>query len=190
MNIYKNFGKRLLDIFLCFLSFVLLFPIFIVVSILIFFFDKGPIFFYQTRIGKMGKKFTMIKFRSMPINTKNLPSDEIGKIKISKIGSFIRRTNIDELPQIFNILFNDMSFVGPRPPTLKQKKLIDYRKKNGSINCKPGLTGLAQISSYDGMSVEVKAKFDGLYFSEISFANDLKIIFKTFIYLFKPPPVY
>lgn len=138
----------------------------------------------------MGNEFTIIKFRSMPINTVELPSNEIGKIKISKIGSFIRRTNIDELPQIFNILLNDMSFVGPRPPTLKQKKLIQYRIKNGSINCKPGLTGFAQISSYDGMSIQEKAKFDGMYLKKISFVTDLKIIIKTFFYLFKPPPIY
>ena len=130
------------------------------------------------------------KFRSMPVNTGDMPSDKIGSVNISWIGRLIRRTNLDELPQLINILKGDMSIVGPRPSISTQKELIELRKSNGSLALKPGLTGLAQIKSYDGMSVEKKAAYDGDYFIKLSFYTDIKIILSTFIYLIKPPPVY
>ena len=190
MNIYKIIGKRIFDILICVISIILLFPVFILVSILIFAENKGPILFFQKRAGKNAEEFFIIKFRSMPVETESLASDQLSNTKLSKIGSFIRRTNIDELPQIFNVLLNEMSIVGPRPPLLSQKKLIEIRKLNGSINCTPGITGLAQVNSYDGMVVEKKAELDGIYAKKISFFYDIKIILKTFLYLLKPPPKY
>ena len=106
------------------------------------------------------------------------------------IGKFIRRTNIDELPQLFNIFLGDMSFVGPRPSLPNQYELIKIRRKNNVYYCKPGLTGLAQISSYDGMKNSEKVFFDVEYLKKISFKYDLYIIFQTFLYLFRKPPVY
>jgi len=160
------------------------------ISVLIKIFDTGPVFFKQIRVGQDRKEFLFYKFRSMPVNTGNLPSDKIGQLKLTWIGKFIRRSNIDELPQLFNILKGDMSVVGPRPPLPDQKELIQLRIQNGSIKIRPGLTGLAQINSFDGMSIEEKANFDAEYTLQISLFNDLKIIFNTFSYLFKPPPVY
>lgn len=187
---YLSIGKRLLDILASLIATIFLMPLLLVVALLIKVFDPGPVIFRQKRIGQKGNVFEFYKFRSMPINTGDIPSDQVGRIKLTWIGHLIRRTNIDELPQLFNILIGDMSVVGPRPPILSQHELINYRKINGSILCRPGLTGLAQISSFDGMSVYEKSMFDGQYASSISFGNDIFIIIKTFGYLLKPPPVY
>jgi len=182
--------KRLFDFIFAMVSIIILSPITIIISLLIYFFDNGPIIYKQKRVGKSGSLFIIYKFRSLPVNTKNIPSDSLTNIKISLIGRFIRRTNIDELPQLFNIIRGDMSFVGPRPPIPSQNKLIELRHLNGSINCKPGLTGLAQINGYDGMSVESKSNYDKLYFNKLNFFFDIFIILKTFIYLTKRPPIY
>lgn len=187
---YKFFGKRTLDILIVFFSFVVLLPLMLIIAVLIKVFDPGPVIFKQHRVGINGEKFEFLKFRSMPVNTGNLPSDEVGKVKLTRIGKFIRRTSIDELPQLVNVLKGDMSIVGPRPPIVSQEELIQLRKENQSITIRPGLTGLAQINSFDGMSIAEKAKFDGLYVRNISFINDVKIILNTFLYLLKPPPVY
>lgn len=190
MSFYAKKVKRALDLFFIFVSLVLLSPLLVLVSVLIKVFDPGPIIFKQSRIGFRGELFNFYKFRSMPVNTKDLPSDEIGSLKLTWIGKLIRRTSIDELPQLFNIIKGDMSLVGPRPAIPAQKKLIGLRSKNNVFSVLPGLTGLAQISSYNGMTDESKVLFDEKYCSEISLLNDLKIIFKTFTYLLKPPPVY
>ena len=187
MGDYK--GKRTFDIVISSVSLIVLSPIFLITCILIRVFDNGPIFFKQYRIGKNNKRFLIIKFRSLPIQTPNLPSEKIGKIKIKWVGRFIRRTSIDELPQLINILKGEMSIVGPRPPLESQKDLIIIREKNGSINCLPGLTGLAQINAFNNMSYLEKAKYDGIYYKNISFLMDLMIIMKTFRYLLTPPPI-
>ena len=188
--IYIKFGKRLLDIFIVFCAVVFLSPLMLLIPFLIKVFDQGPIFFKQERIGREGKQFWFYKYRSMPVNTGDIPSDKVDEIKLTWIGKVIRRTNLDELPQLLNILKGDMSVVGPRPPIISQKELIDLRMRNGSIDFRPGLTGLAQIKSFDGMSVVQKAEYDGLYAKNITFFNDVKIILNTFTYLLKTPPVY
>ena len=189
-KMYRSYGKRLFDILTSLAAAFVLSPVLIIVALLIKFFDPGPLIFRQKRVGRNGKIFEFYKFRSMPINTGDIPSDQVGKIRLTWIGQLIRRTNIDELPQLFNILIGDMSVVGPRPPIISQLELVNHRKENGSILCRPGLTGLAQISSFDGMSVSQKAALDGQYAQSISLKNDILIIFKTFGYLLKPPPVY
>ncbi|WP_444994311.1 sugar transferase [Aliikangiella sp. IMCC44359] len=188
--IYRVVGKRCLDIIIVFISVLLLSPIMILIALLIKFFDPGPIFFKQQRVGRNGVNFCFYKFRSMPVNTGNIPSDKIGKIKLTWIGRVIRRTNLDELPQLLNILKGDMSIVGPRPPIPNQLNLIELRKSNGAIKLRPGLTGLAQIKAFDGMSVCEKADYDEQYVKELCFSIDIKIILGTFTYLLKPPPVY
>jgi O-antigen biosynthesis protein WbqP len=132
----------------------------------------------------------VLKFRSMPVSTPNMPSALVGQIKITRVGKVIRRTNLDELPQLINILRGQMSVVGPRPPLPSQQELCQIRQSNGALACKPGLTGLAQVNAYDGMPEKEKARWDGIYAASLSFISDMTIIFRTFRYLSKRPPVY
>ncbi len=187
---YFLFGKRLFDIFFSLMALLLLMPVMLLVALLIKLFDPGPVIFKQHRVGRCGIIFAIYKFRSMPVNTENVPSNRVVAVKIGPIGKFIRRTNIDELPQLLNILKGDMSIVGPRPPLPSQIELIEARRKNGALNCRPGLTGLAQVNSFDGMTTLQKAEFDGEYAISLGLVGDLKIILGTFTYLLKPPPVY
>ncbi len=188
MNEY--FPKRLFDILFSLISLILFIPVFVIVAIGIKIFDPGPIIFKQFRIGVNKKKFLIYKFRSLPYGTKNISSDKFNLERISIVGKFIRRTSIDELPQLFNILKGEMSFVGPRPPLPSQKELISLRIKNKSIMSKPGLTGLAQIKGFTGMSIDQKALYDEEYHLKKSFILDFCLILSTFIYLLKKPPVY
>lgn len=187
---YARYFKRSVDVLLALPTVFLLAPVFMIVASLIICVDGPPVIFTQKRVGRHGKLFTFYKFRSMPIGTGDFASDQIGEFQLSWVGKFIRRTNLDEIPQLFNVLRGDMSIVGPRPAIPQQLELIDRRLENGSIACRPGLTGLAQISAYDRMPVLDKARFDGEYAKKVTLFGDLKIILKTFAYLLKPPPVY
>ena len=187
---YLSFGKRIFDILWSLSFLVLLSPLFLFVAFLILCFDPGPVLFSHQRVGKDGKHFRFYKFRSMPVNTPKLPSDRIGYVKLTVIGRIIRRTNIDELPQLFNILKGDMSVVGPRPSLPDQVDLISLRKHNGSLSLTPGLTGFAQVHSFNGMSIEQKAQLDAKYARCVSFWFDIRIIIRTILYLFSTPPVY
>lgn len=182
--------KRSFDIIISICCLVFPAPILLLIALLIKLQDGGPVIFVQKRVGRGGKLFNFYKFRSMPVNTVNVPSSEIGKIKITALGRVFRRTNLDELPQMYNILIGDMSFIGPRPPIPSQIDLIELRRENRSLDIRPGLTGWAQVNSYDSMPVEVKAAFDGEYARNIGFCMDVKIILRTFIYLTKKPPTY
>ncbi len=190
MGLYHKYFKRPFDILSSSMAIVFLSPILLVTALAIKIDDRGPVFFRQNRIGMNGCVFCIWKFRSMSVGTRDLPSAEAAEARITKVGRFIRRTNIDELPQLLNIFKGDMSVVGPRPCLPSQKTLLELRQKNGSSNCRPGLTGLAQLRSYDGMPETEKAYWDGIYFSSISFFKDMAIIFGTFRYLMKKPPVY
>jgi O-antigen biosynthesis protein WbqP len=187
---YARGFKRLLDILLAITALAMLAPLCLLVVVTIWIFDPGTAIFQQHRVGQSGASFTFYKFRSMPLNTGDIPSDQLSSIELSWIGSFIRRTNIDELPQLVNILKGDMSIVGPRPSLPSQEGLVELRRLNGALQCRPGLTGLAQINSFDGMSFEQKALYDGQYSKSICFSGDLAIIGRTFLYLIKPPPKY
>lgn len=187
---YRKFIKRLVDILISSCVIVLCSPLFIMVALLILIQDGGNPIFKQDRVGVNKSIFTLMKFRSMPINTANVPSADTSKIKITTFGAFIRRSNLDELPQFFNILVGDMSFIGPRPSLPNQINLVGLRSDKNVYSCKPGLTGLAQVNSFDGMTDGQKAEWDGKYASNISFVQDFKIFLKTFIYLTKKPPTY
>lgn len=182
--------KRVSDILLAIFLILLLLPIYFIIAFIIFIQDWGNPIFKQRRVGRKGEDFMFYKFRSMPINTPNVESHEKGKLKITPFGKFIRRTNLDELPQFFNVLKGDMSFIGPRPPIVSQVNLIRLRKENKSLNLRPGLSGWAQVNSYDNMPEEEKAKFDGEYANRISLKMDILILFKTAIYFTKKPPTY
>lgn len=190
LTFYQRFGKRFFDLFIVVFATLVLSPFMLLIALMIKVFDPGPIIFKQKRVGRGGSVFDFYKFRSMPVNTGDLPSDKVGQVQLTWIGKFIRRTNLDELPQLFNVLKGDMSIVGPRPPIPSQTELTDLRRDNGALHCRPGLTGLAQVSSFDGMSVPEKAAFDGKYADSVSFWGDVRIILRTFVYLLKPPPVY
>jgi O-antigen biosynthesis protein WbqP len=183
-------AKRLFDIILSLILLVCLLPFFLIISAIISLQDGGPPIFRQERIGKKGVVFRFYKFRSMPISTPNVESKDTRKLQITPFGKFIRRTNLDELPQFYNVLKGDMSFIGPRPPIPSQTELIELRRINGALHLSPGLTGWAQVNSFDGMSVSEKAKFDGEYASKISFGFDVLILFKTILYFTKKPPTY
>jgi O-antigen biosynthesis protein WbqP len=187
---YKKFLKRLIDITASLGVLLLLSWILLVIAIIIKLQDGGPVFFIQKRVGKNRLNFNILKFRSMPVNTVHVSSEQVHLIKITPFGKFIRRTNIDELPQLINILKGDMSLIGPRPSLPNQTKLIELRTQNGTYHCRPGLTGLAQVNSYDYMPVEEKAGLDGFYAKNITFVTDVKIVLKTLAYLTRKPPVY
>lgn len=177
------FFKRAFDIFCSFISIILLGIPMIIVSIAIKIDSKGPILFKQERIGKNKKRFKILKFRSMYIDTDpNAPTHKLNDAKshITKVGRFIRKTSIDELPQLFNILIGNMSFVGPRPALWNQDDLIQERDKYNANSIRPGLTGLAQISGRDELSIAEKARIDGEYMKKRGFFYDISIIFKTF----------
>ena len=185
---YKKYIKSILDFILAFLGLIILLPFFIIFSIIIKLESKGPIFFKQERIGKDKKHFKIYKFRTMRTDTpKDMPTHMLKDAKnyITKFGSFMRKTSIDELPQIINILKGEMSIIGPRPALWNQEDLIEERDKYDANSVKPGLTGWAQVNGRDELEIPVKAKYDGEYIGKISFAFDVKVFFKTVIKVFK-----
>lgn len=187
---YKLVYKRLIDVSISLFLLLILSPFLLIIVFIIKIQDGGTVFFTQRRVGYHQRLFAIYKFRSMPLGTPNVESHQTHLINITPFGKFIRRTNIDELPQLYNILKGDMSLVGPRPSLPNQDELIKLRTEFGVYSCKPGLTGLAQINSYNNMPTIVKATFDAEYANSITFLNDVKIVFKTLIYLTKKPPTY
>ena len=187
---YARGPKRAVDVVAAGAALVLLSPLMLAIAAAIRISDPGPVIFRQKRVGAGGRSFDFYKFRSLPVNTGDVPSDKLGQVRITWIGRLIRRTNLDELPQLWNIVRGDMSLVGPRPPLPSQEELIELRRANGALDCLPGLTGWAQVNSFDGMSVAEKAAFDGDYSRKVSLTKDLAIIIRTFAYLMKPPPTY
>lgn len=189
-SMYQRYGKRAIDCIFSIIGIIVLFPLLLITALAIYLEDRGPILFRQKRIGYKGNLFYLFKFRSMPVTAVSVPSAQAGQLKVTKVGKIIRRTNIDELPQLINILKGEMSLVGPRPALSAQIHLCELRLNNGAMDCLPGLTGKAQINSYNGMPEEEKARWDGIYASQVTLLTDLVIIAKTFRYITKPPPVY
>lgn len=174
--------KRLFDFCLAFILLVIfLFPI-ILVSILITFTSKGPVIFWSERVGRDNKNFMMPKFRTMKIETPQVATHLLGDSEnhLTPIGGFLRKSSLDELPQLWSILNGDMSFVGPRPALFNQKDLISLRTQVGVHKLIPGLTGWAQINGRDEISIQQKVRFDEFYLNNNSFLLDIKIIFMTF----------
>ena len=182
--------KRLADLVLAVLGLIALSPVMAAVALAIVVGDPGPVIFRQLRTGTGGRDFPFYKFRSMPVSTDDIPSDRLGEVRITPVGRFIRRSNLDELPPWWNVVKGEMSLIGPRPPLPSQTELIDLRRRNGALACRPGLTGWAQVHAYDGMSVARKAEFDGDYARRMSLITDALIVLKTFGYFLRPPPKY
>ena len=173
--------KRLFDIIFSILCLTISLPLMIIISIAIKVDSKGPIFFKSLRVGQHGKIFKMIKFRTMAEGTKLQETKKIKNLnkKITKIGHYLRRSSLDEIPQLFNVLLGQMSIVGPRPAIKSQKNLIKKRLKFKIYQIKPGITGLAQINGRDSISENKKLYYDYLYYKEYGIFLDIKIIFKT-----------
>lgn len=183
MKIYP-IVKRILDFILALLSLLILSPILIIIAIVIKLTSKGPILFKQRRIGKNKKEFYIYKFRSMRTDTpKDMPTHMLKNPDeyITPIGKFLRKSSLDELPQLLNILKGEMSFIGPRPALWNQYDLISERDKYGANDVYPGLTGWAQINGRDELPIPVKAKLDGEYVEKMSFFFDIKCFFGTVI---------
>ncbi len=181
---YKNFFKPLLDKLLALFLIILFFPIMLIVSILIYIWDGKPIFFTQERPGYKGKIFKIYKFRTMT-NEK----DENGKLlpdekRLKGLGKFIRSTSLDELPQLFNVLKGDMSFIGPRPLLVEYLPLYNDRQKKRH-DVKPGITGWAQINGRNAISWQEKFEYDVWYVENISFMLDMKIFWMTILKVLK-----
>lgn len=185
---YKHFLKRLIDIFLSGTGILILLPFWLMMAIAIKIDSKGPVFFKQKRIGIHKKPFTILKFRTMRIDS---PHDtpthllEDPDRYITKLGGWMRKTSIDELPQIFNIFTGKMSIIGPRPALWNQDDLVAERDKYGANDVKPGLTGWAQINGRDELDIVEKAELDGYYVKKLSFSMDVKCFFLTVKAVFK-----
>lgn len=175
---YKKYIKRILDIILSLIAIIITLPIFLIVGILVLIFLGKPAIFRQKRPGKKEKIFTMYKFRTMS-NKKDKDGNLLpNELRITKFGSFLRKTSLDEIPEFINILKGDMSFVGPRPLRVDYLPLYNKEQKHRH-DIRPGLTGLAQVSGRNNITWSEKFKYDLDYISNITFLNDLKIILLT-----------
>ena len=174
--------KRVIGFVLSFVGLIVLSPVFLALMLAIKVDSKGPVFFKQKRVGKNKEHFEILKFRTMRIDTPNdTPTHllEDPEQWITRVGGFLRKTSLDELPQIINILKGDMSIIGPRPALWNQYDLITERDKYGANDIMPGLTGWAQINGRDELSIEVKARLDGEYVEKMSFWFDVRCFFAT-----------
>ena len=179
---YRHFFKPLFDFILALTGIIVLIPVWIILVIAILIDDPGPIFFTQKRVGIHKKYFKILKFRTMKVSTPHdVPTHllENPEQYITRVGKILRKTSLDELPQIFNIFAGQMAVIGPRPALWNQDDLIAERDKYGANDVKPGLTGWAQINGRDELEIPVKAKLDGEYVQRISFGMDLKCFFGT-----------
>lgn len=178
---YKFF-KRTLDIVLSFIGMIVLSPFFLLLVLAIKLDSKGPVLFKQKRIGLHKKHFYILKFRTMRIDTpKDTPTHLLENPEqwITKVGKFLRKTSLDELPQIWNIFVGDMSIIGPRPALWNQYDLIEERDHYGANDVLPGLTGWAQIHGRDELPIAKKAELDGYYIQHLSFGLDVRCFFGT-----------
>ncbi len=176
--------KKIIDRVLAFIGLIVLSPLFLVLIVAIKLDSPGPIFFRQKRVGIHKTHFEILKFRTMRTDTpKDMPTHMLKNPDqyITKVGGFLRKTSLDELPQIINILKGDMAIVGPRPALWNQYDLIEERDKYGANDILPGLTGWAQINGRDELEIPVKAKLDGDYVAKMSFGMDLRCILGTVV---------
>lgn len=178
---YQKFFKRFIDIVLSLVGIIVLSWLFLILIIAIKVTSPGPVLFKQKRIGKDKQLFEIYKFRTMRIDTPDLPTHLLENPEqwITPVGKFLRKSSLDELPQMVNILKGNMSIIGPRPALWSQEDLAAERDKYNANSVLPGLTGLAQISGRDDLPIPVKSKIDGDYVANITFINDVKIFFGT-----------
>ena len=184
---YQRYCKRLLDFVLSLAACIVLALPMLVIAVWIKLDSPGPVFFRQRRVGAHKTHFNILKFRTMRGDTPHdVPTHLLKNADsyITKSGAFLRKTSLDELPQIYNILVGEMAIIGPRPALYNQYDLIEARDKVHANDVRPGLTGLAQVNGRDELPIDVKARYDGEYAANITFLGDLKIFFGTFGYVF------
>lgn len=187
-RIYRTFVKRLLDLILSAAGIVVLSPLLLILAIAIKLDSPGPVLFKQKRVGIHKTHFNILKFRTMRIDTpKDCPTHLLENPQqwITRVGGFLRKTSLDELPQIFNIFMGQMSVIGPRPALWNQYDLLEERDKYGANDVTPGLTGWAQINGRDELPIDVKAKLDGEYVEKMSFLFDCRCFFGTILSVLK-----
>lgn len=190
---YQAIVKRAMDIILSLIGLIVLSPVFLIVAIMIYIDDPGPIFFKQKRVGKDKTIFWLHKFRSMKVKTPDLPTHLLQDPAqyITRVGKVIRRLSIDELPQIYDILIGKMTIIGPRPALWNQEDLLLERDKYGANAVVPGLTGWAQINGRDELPIAIKAEYDGEYVEKlnrggfVAFIMDCKCFFGTIFKVLK-----
>jgi O-antigen biosynthesis protein WbqP len=175
-------AKRFVDLVLSLSVAIVFAPVLVIVALAIKLDSSGPIVFQQRRVGKDGRLFSIYKFRTMRFGTPDLPTDQMQKLPspVTRIGKILRSTSLDELPQIFNVVKNDMSIVGPRPALYNQTELTEMRQNAGVLRFPPGITGWAQVNGRDELPDDVKVKMDKWYCDNWNFFLDWKIIFMTF----------
>lgn len=179
---YRNFIKRTADLILALIAAIILTPVWLILALLIVIDDRGSVFFVQKRVGKGKKLFPILKFRTMKTKTPHdTPTHLLADPDqyITRVGRFLRKTSLDELPQLFNIIAGQMAIVGPRPALWNQYDLIAERDKYGANDIRPGLTGLAQINGRDELPIPEKARLDGEYASSVSLITDIRCILGT-----------
>ena len=184
---YQRYFKRLLDFVLSLAACIVLAPVMLIIAVWIKLDSPGPVFFRQRRVGAHKTHFNILKFRTMRGDTPHdVPTHLLKNADsyITKSGAFLRKTSLDELPQIYNILLGQMAIIGPRPALYNQYDLIEARDKVHANDVRPGLTGLAQVNGRDELPIDAKARYDGEYAANITFLGDMKIFFGTFGYVF------
>ena len=195
---YKNFFKRVIDMLLCIVALPILVLVFIIFAPIIYFTDRGPIFYNAKRLGKNGKVFKMYKFRSMMVNAPDIKNADgstyngANDPRVTRIGRIMRKTSIDELPQLINVLKGDMSLIGPRAHLVTNYKGYEYldEDRKRRISVRPGITGYNQAYFRNGASSEQKIKNDIYYVDHLTFAMDVKVLFKTVATVLKSENVY
>ena len=181
MRKFALFIKRCFDILFALIFLIISIPIWIIIPILIKLDSPGRIIYTQKRVGINSSYFIIYKFRSMKEGTPDIPTDKVKNPQelVTKFGRFLRRTSIDEIPQLINILKGQMSFIGPRPALYNQDELIKLRKEKGVDKMRPGITGLAQVSGRDDLPIPIKVEYDKKYVDNFSIINDIKILIIT-----------
>ena len=184
---YRKFGKRLMDLVLSGIALIPLSAVYLILAVAIKIDDPGPVFFRQKRVGLNKTHFEIMKFRTMKMETpKDMPTHLLKNPEqyITRVGGFLRKYSLDELPQVLQIFTGKMSIVGPRPALWNQFDLIEERDKYGANDVRPGLTGWAQINGRDELPIDVKARLDGEYVQKMGFFFDIKCIIGTILPVF------
>lgn len=185
---YKKYLKNIIELLLSLILFIVLLPFLLILSFFLLILNGRPIFFIQKRFGLYNNYFNIYKFRTLKKGTKDIPTNQVAEYEYTKLGKFLRRSNLDELPQLVNVIKGEMSLVGPRPALYNQINLKNLRAQNSIQGLKPGITGYAQVHGFENMSDEDKNKFDLYYLNNLSIMLDLKIMISTFKFFFKKAP--